>query len=320
MHRPKRNSERRAWLIAWAVALILHAGAILAFRDVASPKPASAMHRLEPIRLVFKSPKAEPSKSEEPHFFTELPPDRADAKPKKADFLSNVTSRARDLVPGGDAATPRMQGEGDAPTVKLEPDGGTSAPTAAPSPPQPPASPRAAETQQSNVPAQERTGTAGASSVSPKSSEPDTARPTAAGATHAPAGTAGKEDIFQPEMDNPDGNASLRGDVSLNTIAWNYAPWLQHFGRQVMGRWMPPAAYSLGILKEGGWAIIEVEISRSGKMLRLERLEEQGHPSLILAAESALRSVNPIEPLPADFPEPTLILRIRMIYPRIRPR
>jgi hypothetical protein len=55
-------------------------------------------------------------------------------------------------------------------------------------------------------------------------------------------------------------------------------------------------------------------------MLRLQVLEEHGHPLLGEAAQSALRNMNPIERLPADFPEPTLILRIRMIYPKIRPR
>jgi hypothetical protein len=126
--------------------------------------------------------------------------------------------------------------------------------------------------------------------------------------------------MHQPEMANPDGSASLLGDVSLNTIAWDYAPWLQRFGRQLMHQWIPPPAYTLGILKEGGWALIEVEILPSGKMVRLELLEEQGHPSLSQAAQSALRAMGPIEPLPAGFPEPTLILRIRMIYPKIRPR
>jgi hypothetical protein len=121
-------------------------------------------------------------------------------------------------------------------------------------------------------------------------------------------------------MDNPDGNASLTGDVSLNTVAWDYAPWLQRFGRQLMHRWIPPPAYSIGLLKEGGWSVIEVEISRAGEMLRLQVLEEHGHPLLGEAAQSALRNMNPIERLPADFPEPTLILRIRMIYPKIRPR
>jgi hypothetical protein len=121
-------------------------------------------------------------------------------------------------------------------------------------------------------------------------------------------------------MANPGGNALLTGDLSINTTAWNFAPWLERFRRQLMHQWIAPPAYSFGVLKEGGWALIEVEISRSGKLLRLEVLEEHGHPSLSEAAQTALRSVSPIQPLPADFPEPTLILRARMIYPPLRPR
>jgi hypothetical protein len=121
-------------------------------------------------------------------------------------------------------------------------------------------------------------------------------------------------------MDNPSGNAGLTGDVSLNTTAWDYAPWLQRFGRQLMHRWIPPPAYSIGLLKEGGWAVFELEISRAGEILRLQVLEEQGHPLLRQASEGALRNMHPIEPLPNDFPEPTLLLRIRMIYPRIHPQ
>ena len=133
-------------------------------------------------------------------------------------------------------------------------------------------------------------------------------------------GALGNSDADQLERANPDGNASLLGDVSLNTTAWDYAPWLQRFAQQLRERWYAPPAYSLGILKEGGWALIEVEISRSGKLLRLDLLDEQGHSSLIRAALSALRAMAPIESLPADFPEPTLILRIRMNYPQFRPR
>jgi len=128
-------------------------------------------------------------------------------------------------------------------------------------------------------------------------------------------GSAGNSATDQREMAHPDGNAMLLGDVSLNTTAWEYAPWLQRFAMQLRERWYPPPAYMLGVLKEGGWAVIEVEISRSGKLLRLDLLDQQGHPSLIRAAQSALRSMAPIEPLPAEFPEPTLILQIRMIYP-----
>lgn len=235
--------------------------------------------------------------SEAPPFFSELPKDRADEAPKKPDFLSNVTSRARDRVPGGDSNLPRMEGHGEDPTVKLAA-GKSQASSPQASQPQPtaPAGVRAAAPQASSQ-------KPGATSLLPV---PDAA------ILH---GAAGGSALDQPEMSHPTGNATALGDVSLNTIAWDYAPWLERFGSQLMERWYAPPAYTMGILKEGGWGLFEVEISKSGKLLRMEQLDEQGHPSLPRAAGIALRSMAPIEPLPADFPEPTLILRIRMIYP-----
>ena len=314
--RAERNPNRDIWLAAWALTLALHAVAALLFRSLPPPMPEKTVHRIEPIRLVFAKPGAsEARESNKPHVFTELPPDRKDAAPKHADFLSNVTSRARDRVPGGDDAMPQMHGDVDAPMVKLEKDGGAShPPTPAPTPPTAePASPRAGESLLRRDPAQGATGFTTSPAAPPT-------HPAATGAAPQELGGSASSDIDQPEMDNPNGNAQLTGDVSLNTIAWDYAPWLQRFGRQLMSRWIPPPAYSIGLLKEGGWAVFEVEISRSGEMLRLQELEAQGHPLLGQAAQSALRNMNPIERLPADFPEPTLILRIRMIYPRVRPR
>ena len=213
---------------------------------------------------------------------------------------------------------PKMQGDVDAPLVKLQKDGGASHPATPATPPQAAAPPPSTRTPESLVrrdPAKDPASAMGFLAPPP---QPPAQR--AAAATPQQLGASGSSDIDQPEMDNPNGNAALTGDVSLNTTAWDYAPWLQRFGRQLMSRWIPPPAYSIGLLKEGGWAVFEVEISRAGEMLRLQELEEQGHPLLRQAAESALRNMNPIERLPADFPEPTLILRIRMIYPRIRPR
>jgi len=131
-----------------------------------------------------------------------------------------------------------------------------------------------------------------------------------------PAGTTGNSDIQQPEMDNPDGNVGPTGDVSLSTTDWDYSPWLQRFGRELMRNWMAPPAYTMGLLKEGGYAVIDMEITRAGKVLRVDLLAQKGHQTLILSAQSAVRSMNPTEPLPADFPEQTLILRLRMVYPK----
>jgi len=237
--------------------------------------------------------------NEAPQSFTELPPDRADTAPKKADLLSNVTSRARDRIPGGDSDLPGMQGNGDVPAVKQAAGGSPSHAPAG-------ALPQSREAE----------GVRAAQSQVPQKADgkqlvqvPD----------EALRGSAGNSTTNPPEMAHPDGNASLLGDVSLNTTAWEYAPWLQRFCTRLRERWFAPPAYMMGILKEGGWALVEVEISRSGKLLRVDLLDEQGHPSLIHAAQSAIRAIAPIEPLPDDFPEPTLILRIRMIYPPVTP-
>src|SRR5262249_9438295 len=97
-------------------------------------------------------------------------------------------------------------------------------------------------------------------------------------------------------------------------------PWLQHFETKVMHYWFAPPAYSFGLLKEGGWGLFRLKVSRSGNVLHLELLGEQGHPSLIRTAQSALSNVSPLDPLPADFPESTLAVIVLMPYPRIPSR
>ena len=326
----KHSSSRDAWIMAWTLALMLHALAIVGIRRFPPIGGASATRpaQLEPVQLVFSPPSPTPTKEEKPHFFSELPPDRKDVAPKKADFLSNVTSRARDNVSGGDGDLPRMKGEGDAPMVSLEPNGGSSHP--APSSPAPPPTPPSPP-QTTPRPSSPSAGAAAAPLATFSTDTKGITGPAATSQRHdagptRPApddqaalfGYSGRSDMHQPEMNNPEGNAALTGDVSLNTTAWDYAPWLQRFGRKLMQTWYAPTAYYMGILKDGGWAVIEIEIAPSGELLRLDLLEEQGHPSLIRQATGALRAMAPMERLPAGFPEKTLVLRIRMIYPKIR--
>lgn len=280
---PTRPPDRKEWFIALAVALAFHVVAIVVLGFLFLL--AQAHHRPEMPDAV------QVDLVTDPRSFTELPPDRKSVPPEHPDFLSNVTSRAADLAPGGDASLPKMSGPSDAPMVKLDTK---------------PASP--------------------SSSVSPPAPQPTdpgmTPQTPSDAAPPGPPGAAGNSDSRQPEMDNPDGNAGLTGDVSLSTTNWDYAPWLQRFGREVMRRWIAPPAYRMGLLKDGGWAVIDMEITPDGKVMRVDLVGQQGHPSLILAAQSALHGMNPVEPLPADFPDKTLILHIRMVYPKyseIRP-
>lgn len=304
-------SDRGAWMFAWILALMLHAAIILvlvklpmvAVPAVAAPQPVQ-------VRLFSQSPQAPGEK--EPQFFSELPPDRADKAPKKPEFLSNVNSRARDLAAVGSAVLPRMEGSADAPMVKLEP-GKHSSPAQAAQPKRTPSA-EAQPKDGSKEKEQAELAALGFALPSPHQRE----APRAANSDDLDGSSgSGNSDIPQPEMDNPNGRAELTGDVSLSTTAWDYAPWLQRFGRKVMDGWIAPTAYRIGLLKEGGWAVVTIEIARSGQALRFQPLENRGHSSLIIAAQSALRNALPAPPLPADFPDSTLTLRVRMIYPRI---
>ena len=315
----RTDSDRRAWVVPWILAVALHAAAICSLWRFGA-LAASPIHPPGPeVIHVVLTPEATPSP--EPRAFTELPSDRADSPPAKADFLSNVTSRARDRVPGGNTDLPHAQGEADAAMVRLERKESPSQPASATS------ASRASEPARPRTEAAEPVGMRKLDSPAEAQAEssladrrpPARVRPAADATIRVNPGSLGSADFPQPQMDS-DGNAGLTGDVSLNTIAWDYAPWMERFSRKLMDRWVAPLAYSYGVLKEGGWCVIDVEISKSGEILNLATEESHEHPALTQAAESAVRATAPMEHLPADFPEPTLKLRLRMIYPRIRPR
>lgn len=315
----RRDPGRRTWVIAWALALALHALAVAGLQAGRHwvPSPPQALEP-EPIRLTFVQPPAATAESKGPTYFTELPTDRADEAPEHADFLSNVTSRARDRVPGGDQSLPRMSGVADAPSVAMQSGRVEPQPAGAPAEPAAPQPPGAED----RATAEATKSVAGGASATPQPRDATTPRDAGPSSKDFPneSTAPGNSDIRQEEMDNPGGNAGLTGDVSLSTTAWEWSPWIQRFGRRLMHHWFAPTAYYIGVLKEGGWTVVEMEIAPSGQVLRMDVLEEQGHPSLTNAATIALRSMSPMEKLPANFPDKTLILRVRLIYPKIRPR
>jgi hypothetical protein len=277
---PERRPQRDSLVSAGVVAFAVHALVVIGLWK-AGPLESHAGQAPQVVQLVL-APETQPQQ------FTELPANRRDDPPAKPELLSNVTSRARDLQPKADAAMPKSQGESNEPAVPLDPSSG-------------------------HMPSSDP-----ATQPAPATSDP--ALQPSQQAPHSSSGADSRSDIHQSGMDDPSDAAGLQGNISLNTTAWDYAPWLQRFGRKLMHRWIPPMAYSIGLLKEGGYGEFEVEISKSGELLRLQPLSEGGHPSLAQAAEGALRNMPPFEALPKDFPEPTLILRVRMIYPKILPR
>lgn len=334
---------RNAWIAALLASLLLHALLLAGAKHFA---PLAARHGVLPADAEFlpvdladipwpEALAAAPSapEPEAPREFTELPADRAEAPPARADFLSNVDSRARDLMPGGeDDALPHSDGRAELPQVAMVP--GAGAPAAADqAQPAPAAAPSAAATPEAagesalDAPSVEslageglRRAEPAARQAGPTSEDPlaafrrfdPSALAVPAPNTGAGVATPGNADIAQEGMASPDGNVRLLGNVSLNTSAWVYGFWMQRFRRAVEAHWHPPYAFQIGMIK--GWTLVALEVSRSGELQQLEVLGEEGHWTLRDASVAAIKAAAPFEPLPADSPEPSIRLQIKMIY------
>jgi len=311
----QHRTKPSGWVLAVILALMLHVGIVVAGRMLRPFDSSAAAARVPaPIQVVF-APEAAPSEKE-PSFFSELPEDRAGERPDHPDFLSNVDSRARDEKPGGsDQGLPAMNGRSESPHVEISPGAaGFPEPAEAAEPPaegasEPETSPENADIQSFGAPA--ATSFLSRESQARVQDPAEQFRREVLGEKTPPPGSG--DDLSQEEMSNPDGNVSLSGDISLNTIAWDYAPWLQRFRRDIQKRWYAPYGYYLGVIH--GWTLVELQIAKNGDLIRLDVLGEEGHESLKNSSVAALRGAMPYQPLPEHFPEDSLVLRIKMIYP-----
>jgi outer membrane biosynthesis protein TonB len=107
------------------------------------------------------------------------------------------------------------------------------------------------------------------------------------------------------------------GDISLSTYAWQWAPYINYFKKRLSQVWYAPAAYNrLGLIH--GYTIIRFTMNRDGVLLDYKVLKQEGHASLQNSSVKAVNAAFPLKKLPAHFPEETLTLILRMIYPNLR--
>ncbi|MCU0610514.1 MAG: hypothetical protein MUE60_01835 [Candidatus Eisenbacteria bacterium] len=327
------------WAAAILLTLLLHAAVIVVMQFTRPLTPsATASAAPAPVEFVFAPPAAEASTSEDPTFFSELPADRADERPERPDFLSSVDSRARDRVPGGEENLPRLEGVSEAPHIRFDP--AADVPQEAPrieeeadaqerpieeAPPDPatadaqafedagaPMASLPLQSERSPLDARPDGGPARPESPPRTPELRELARPT------TPPRPQGASDFFQAEMQRPGGNAALTGSVSLNTVEWEYAPWLQEFSRRLQRSWLAPVAYYMGIIQ--GSTEMELEVAKDGSLQRLVVRDAEGHDSLRQTSVAVLEALAPYRPLPQDFPEKSLVLRITLVYPPLRGR
>jgi len=117
----------------------------------------------------------------------------------------------------------------------------------------------------------------------------------------------------QKALSSESGNVVQFGEFALNTVEWDFAPWLERFRQDFLPNWIPPYAYRLGVID--GKTTIRLVVDPDGTIGGLEVLDEIGHESLHQASEAALRATAPFAPLPSDFPEENLVIILSLHYP-----
>lgn len=113
-----------------------------------------------------------------------------------------------------------------------------------------------------------------------------------------------------------DFQGDLIGDVALSTYAWPWAPWLLAMKEKFYRFLFVPPAYGMGLIE--GYTEVWMKIDRNGNLVEHQLLKYEGHPSLKESTLNAFLASAPWKSLPADFPDPYLELRVRVIYPNLK--
>lgn len=110
------------------------------------------------------------------------------------------------------------------------------------------------------------------------------------------------------------GSASMTiGNITLNTTAWDFAPYLLDLKRRIRQKWIPPMAFAqLGAIH--GYTWVNFRIYPDGRMTALSVVETEGHDSLHRSSENAIRGAAPFRPLPDHFPEDYLEITFGFYY------
>lgn len=116
-----------------------------------------------------------------------------------------------------------------------------------------------------------------------------------------------------PDFKNEGSAMASLGGISINTTAWDFAPYLLDLKHRVKQHWIPPLAFTaLGAIH--GYTVVLFRIYPDGRMTWLEVVEEEGHKSLHRASVNAIKGAAPFRALPDNFPEDYLEVKFGFYY------
>lgn len=116
-----------------------------------------------------------------------------------------------------------------------------------------------------------------------------------------------------PDFKNEGSARASIGGISINTTAWDFAPYLLDLKHRIKQHWIPPLAFAaLGAIH--GYTWVQFRIHPDGNIEALDVVEMEGHDSLHRSSVNAIKGAAPFRALPADFPEPYLDVKFGFYY------
>ena len=116
-----------------------------------------------------------------------------------------------------------------------------------------------------------------------------------------------------PEFLNDGSTRASFGGISINTTAWDFAPYLLDLKHRIKQNWIPPLAFTmLGAIH--GFTKINFRIYPDGTMQALAIIDTNGHESLHRSSANAIKGAAPFRKLPENFPEEYLDVTFGFYY------
>lgn len=121
-----------------------------------------------------------------------------------------------------------------------------------------------------------------------------------------------------PRVDQRLARAAAGSTFSLNTTAWDYAPYMARLKRKIEEHIFPPPAFYYG---SAAWiSRVRFRIAPDGRLIAMVLLDHRGVENLQYVATAAIEGAADYEPLPPGFPEPYLEITGNFYFNVIPPR
>jgi protein TonB len=117
---------------------------------------------------------------------------------------------------------------------------------------------------------------------------------------------------LQGGYSNPNASRLNTGSLSFDTAGWDLGPYARKVQERVQSNWHVPEAQV--VLRQKGWVAIRFEVYKDGSIRDLQVVRASGVPSYDQSALDALRSSDPLPPLPNEVTVPKISGLFRFYY------